>query len=196
MDITNALTSLLRLFSDFGGFVLPLIITSILTGALLLEQSWYSFLAGRRIKRLHLRPEQWDRLWGMDMVSRMLRSLVQNYHSSEEVQKRDLDLIYTHFERRILWLNTVGAVSPMLGLIGTVSGMIRIFGTISQSQVKNPLQQLSGGLSEALYATGGGLIVAIVAALGYHLLNARLEAAGKEMSSWYEAHHHKLRLSK
>lgn len=196
MDISAVITVLYKIIHDIGGFVLPLILTSILTGALLLEQSWYSYLAGRRIKRLHLRPEQWDRLWGMDVVSRMLRSLVQNHYASEDVQKRDMDLIYTHFERRILWLNTVGAVAPMLGLIGTVSGMIRIFSTISESQVKNPLQQLSGGLSEALYATGGGLIVAIVAALGYHLLNARLEAVGKEMTSWYEAHHHKLRLSK
>lgn len=196
MDIATTLGTLLKIVGDIGVFIIPLCLASVLTGALVLEQSWYSFLAGRRIKRLHLSPEQWDRLWGMDMISRMLRSLVQNYHASEEVQKRDLDLIYTHFERRVLWLNTVGAVAPMLGLIGTVSGMIRIFATISEKQVKNPLQELSGGLSEALYATGAGLIIAIVAALSYHLLNARLEAAGKEMVSWYEAHRNKLRLSR
>ncbi|HEY9840150.1 MAG: MotA/TolQ/ExbB proton channel family protein [Candidatus Sericytochromatia bacterium] len=196
MNIAAALGNILKIIEAGGGFIIPLFMTSVLTGALLLEQGWYSFLAGRRLKRLQLTPEIWDKLWGMDMVSRMLRSLVQNLQSSEEFQKRDLDIIYTHFERRILWLNTVAAIAPMLGLIGTVAGMIRIFAVVSEGEVKNPLAQLSGGLSEALYATGGGLIVAIIAALGYHLLNARLEAMGGEMSRWYEAHRHKLHKSK
>lgn len=196
MDIGAALNNILAIVEAGGGFIIPLFLTSVLTGALLLEQLWYSFLAGRRLKRLTNNPELWDKLWGMDMISRMLRTLVFNHNAPEEAQKRDMDIVYGRFERRILWLNTIAAVSPMIGLIGTVAGMIRIFGTIAQSDVKNPLQQLSGGLMEALFATGGGLIVAIFAALGYHFLNSRLESAGQEMAHWYEAHRHRLRLSK
>ncbi|PKL74758.1 MAG: hypothetical protein CVV27_18870 [Candidatus Melainabacteria bacterium HGW-Melainabacteria-1] len=196
MNIAAAIGNLLTLVEAGGGFIIPLFLTSVLTGALLLEQGWYSFLAARKFKRLTLQPEIWDQLWGMDLVSRMLRSLVLNYNATEEAQKRELDIVYTHFERRILWLNTIAAIAPMLGLVGTVAGMIRIFSTISQEEVQNPLQQLSGGLSEALFATGGGLIVAIVAALGYHFLNARHEAMGLEMAHWYEGHRHRLKPSK
>ncbi|MGV3525128.1 MAG: MotA/TolQ/ExbB proton channel family protein [Candidatus Sericytochromatia bacterium] len=196
MNVAAALMNLLSLVEAGGGFIIPLFLASVLTGAVLLEQLWFSFLSGRRIKRLLLEPARWDQLGGMDMISRMLRSLVVNLQASEEVQKRDMDMIYGRFERRIQWLNTLAAVAPMLGLLGTVAGMIRIFSVISSQDMKNPLAQLSGGLSEALFATGGGLIVAIVAALGYHFLNSRLETLGQEMVIWYERHRHQLRPSK
>lgn len=196
MNIAAALGNILTIVDAGGGFIIPLFLTSLLTGALLFEQLWYSFLAGRRLKRLQLNPQHWDRLWGMDMISRMLRTLVLNIQASEDIQKRDMEIIYSHFERRVHWLNTVAAVAPMIGLIGTVAGMIRIFAVVSTSDMKNPLEQLSGGLSEALYATGGGLIVAIIAALGYHFLNSKLEARGQEMARWYEEHRNHLRLSK
>jgi biopolymer transport protein ExbB len=196
IDIATAIGNILTVVEAGGGFIIPLFVTSLLTGALLLEQLWYSFLAGRRLKRLLLNPQHWDRLWGMDMVSRMLRSLVLNFQASEEAQKRDMEMIYTHFERRVHWLNTIAAVAPMIGLLGTVAGMIRIFAVVSASDMKDPLGQLSGGLSEALFATGGGLIVAIIAALGYHHLNSKLESTAQEMARWYENHRHRLRLSK
>jgi biopolymer transport protein ExbB len=198
LNIAAGIANILHIVQAGGGFIIPLFLTSVWTGALLLEQFWYSFLAKRRLKRLMLNPEQWDRIWGMDMVSRMLRSLVHNFQAPEEAQKRDMDIIYTHFERRILWLNTIDAVAPMIGLIGTVAGMIRIFATIREGSgsIKDPLAELSGGLSEALYATGGGLIIAILAALAYHFLNARLESTGQEMVRWYDAHRHRMRLSK
>lgn len=188
MDIATALLAIMKLVKDSGGFVIPLFIASVLTAALFLEQYWYSLLSGRRIRRLALDPASWKALSGMDMISRMVQSLNLNQQASEAVQKRDMEMIYTHFERRIHWLSTMAAVAPMLGLIGTVSGMIRIFGVVSGGDIKDPLASLSGGISEALFATGGGLIIAIVAALGYHYLNARLESMGQEMVRWYEDH--------
>lgn len=192
MDIVSALFTIYHLFQQSGGFIFPLLLASVLTGGLLLEQFWYSLLSRRRLKLLMLEPVSWKRIQGMDMVSRMLRSLQQNLQATESQQKRDMEMIYAHFERRIHWLNTMAALAPMLGLLGTVAGMIRIFAVVSAEKVKDPLSQLSAGISEALFATGAGLIVAILAAIGFHFLNAHLESTGQEMARWYEDHRHQL----
>lgn len=192
VDFVAAISNILNLVQAGGGFIIPLFLASAVVGTILMEQSWYGFLSRRKLRRIILEPQNWDQHSGMDMISRMTRSLAINRQAPESVQKRDMELIYAHFERRINWLNTLAAIAPMLGLLGTVAGMIRIFSVISAEKVQNPLAQLSGGLSEALFATGGGLIVAIVAALGYHYLNARLETTGQEMAQWYDRHNKKL----
>jgi len=192
VDLTAALSNILHLVEAGGGFIIPLFVASALAGAILLEQTWYSFLSARRLKRILINPVHWDQAQGMDMISRMLTSLKSNRQASEAEQKRDMDMIFAHFERRIHWLNTLAAIAPMLGLLGTVAGMIRIFSVVSAGNIQNPLESLSGGISEALFATGGGLIIAIVSALGYHYLNARHETQGQEMARWYEHHRHQL----
>lgn len=65
-------------------------------------------------------------------------------------------------ERNLDLLGTLAAVGPLLGLLGTVTGMIRTFGVIRVVGVGDPMA-LSGGISEALLNTAGGLIVGIPA---------------------------------
>ncbi len=196
MDFSAAITNIYEIIRTGGGFIIPLFIAAIITGGIFLEQWWYSLLSGYRLKRLVLEPTRWNQVRGMDMISRMINSLELNQEASQTEQKRDMELVYSHFERRINWLSTLATISPMLGLIGTVAGMIRIFAVVSRGDIKDPLSSLSGGISEALFATGGGLIVAIFAALAYHYLSARHEALGQEMARWYETHRHRLRPSR
>lgn len=191
-DIAAAFTSLLTLIELGGGFTLPLIAASVLTGGLVLEQVWFSFLSGRRLRKLMINPTQIKLYRGMDMVSRMVSALRTCLNATEEEQKRVLDRVYRHFERRITWLNFMAAVAPLLGLLGTVAGMIRIFSTVAASKPKNPLADLSGGISEALFATGGGLVIAIIAAMAYHYLNNRLEVQGEAMAEWFSQYRNKL----
>ena len=71
-------------------------------------------------------------------------------------------------------LETVAAVSPLLGLLGTVIGMIRVFGTISAAGLGNP-ETLSSGISEAMVTTAAGLIIGIPALVAYNWLNGRAD---------------------
>ena len=63
-------------------------------------------------------------------------------------------------ERNLYILTTAATVAPLLGLLGTVLGMIKTFQAASMSGLGNP-QMLAEGISEALYNTAGGLLVAI-----------------------------------
>ena len=80
----------------------------------------------------------------------------------------------TRLTRHLGMLETVAAVSPLLGLLGTVLGMIRVFATISSSGLGNA-ETLSAGISEAMVTTAAGLIIGIPALVAYNWLNGRAD---------------------
>jgi biopolymer transport protein ExbB len=77
-------------------------------------------------------------------------------------------------ERGLSALETVAAISPLLGLFGTVIGIFRIFQVISRMGV-GQASALSGGISEAVITTIAGLAIAIPAAVAYNYFSNRAE---------------------
>lgn len=72
----------------------------------------------------------------------------------------------TDLSRYIEGLGAISNVSTLLGLLGTISGMIKIFRVIAEQPIVNP-PSLAGGISEALYTTALGLLIAIPAFIAY-----------------------------
>ncbi len=68
-------------------------------------------------------------------------------------------------------LATTGSTAPFVGLFGTVWGIMNAFIEIAQSQNTN-LAVVAPGISEALLATGLGLMAAIPAVIYYNKLSA------------------------
>ncbi|MCF7838424.1 MAG: MotA/TolQ/ExbB proton channel family protein [Candidatus Marinimicrobia bacterium] len=66
--------------------------------------------------------------------------------------------------QRVNYLNVVGNLAPMLGLLGTVQGMIFAFASLA-TQTAGAAQQaaLAMNISQALYTTAAGLVVAVPA---------------------------------
>ncbi len=62
-------------------------------------------------------------------------------------------------------LETVVAISPLLGLLGTVTGLIVTFDNlnIGGGGASEQATKAAGGIGEALITTAGGMIVAIIA---------------------------------
>lgn len=88
----------------------------------------------------------------------------------EEAGRQEATLL----TRRLGILETVAAVSPLLGLLGTVLGMIRVFATISLAGLGNP-ETLSSGISEAMVTTAAGLMIGIPALVAHNWLNGRAD---------------------
>jgi len=93
-------------------------------------------------------------------------------------------------------LQTVIAVSPLLGLLGTILGLIRSFGAIQIGEIGGNADVVTGGISEALVSTATGLIVAIVALLFantfrgiYRRQVALLQEYGGQLEILYEWQH-------
>ncbi len=71
--------------------------------------------------------------------------------------------------------NGVATISPLLGLLGTVFGIIRAFSDIAASEAVGRMEMLSKGISEALFCTAMGLLVAIPAVVAHLYFVSRVD---------------------
>jgi biopolymer transport protein ExbB len=88
-------------------------------------------------------------------------------------------------EKNLSLLATISGAAPMLGFLGTVMGMISAFMSIAQEEGAVSPKLLSSGIYEAMITTAAGLVVGIIAYLGYNYLVTRVQKVvhGMEFSS-------------
>ena len=86
----------------------------------------------------------------------------------------------TELEKGMSLLGTVVNAAPQLGLLGTVTGMITAFSALTRNGTSTA-KIVAGGISEALYTTAFGLIVAIPALVFYNYFNRRIDVIVSEM---------------
>ena len=86
----------------------------------------------------------------------------------------------TELEKGMSLLGTVVNAAPQLGLLGTVTGMIAAFSALTRNGTSSA-KIVAGGISEALYTTAFGLIVAIPALVFYNYFNRRIDVIVAEM---------------
>jgi biopolymer transport protein TolQ len=99
--------------------------------------------------------------------------------------QREMD----RMERWMVFLASVGATAPFIGLFGTVWGIMHSFSAIAAMHNTN-LAVVAPGIAEALFATAIGLVAAIPAVLAYNKISTdlarfagRLEGFGAEFSA-------------
>jgi len=99
--------------------------------------------------------------------------------------QREMDRL----ERWMIFLASVGATAPFIGLFGTVWGIMHSFSAIAALHNTN-LAVVAPGIAEALFATAIGLVAAIPAVLAYNKISTdlaryagRLEAFGAEFAA-------------
>ncbi|MES2906157.1 MAG: protein TolQ [Pseudomonadota bacterium] len=92
-------------------------------------------------------------------------------------------------EGRLLFLASIGASGPFIGLFGTVWGIMTSFQAIAVSKNTN-LAVVAPGIAEALFATAVGLVAAIPAVIAYNKLQSdaaktigRMEGFADEFSA-------------
>ena len=75
-------------------------------------------------------------------------------------------------EKNVSVLATVAGAAPMIGFLGTVIGMILAFHEMASSGGQAEMGSLASGIYTAMTTTVAGLIVGIIAYIGYnHLVN-------------------------
>lgn len=99
--------------------------------------------------------------------------------------QREMD----RMERWMVFLASVGATAPFIGLFGTVWGIMHAFSAIAAVHNTN-LAVVAPGIAEALFATAIGLVAAIPAVLAYNKIStdlsrfaSRMEGFGAEFSA-------------
>lgn len=79
-------------------------------------------------------------------------------------------------ERGIDNLDLVATTAPLLGLIGTVFGIITCFHALGLHSGTPDTSLIANGLSEALFTTAAGLVIAVPAHFAAHFLQQGMES--------------------
>lgn len=96
--------------------------------------------------------------------------------SIENVAKME---VYS-LEARMSILGTISGVAPMLGMLGTVLGMVGTLAAMAATGSPS-IQDISGGIYEAMVTTIGGLVVGILAYVSYNYLVSKVEKVIQKM---------------
>lgn len=77
-------------------------------------------------------------------------------------------------EKNLSVLATIAGAAPMIGFLGTVVGMVGAFMSIAQEEGSVSPKLLADGIYTAMVTTVAGLVVGIIAYLGYNFLVTRV----------------------
>ncbi len=78
-------------------------------------------------------------------------------------------------EHRTPYLALLANLAMLSGLLGTVSGLITAFGAVANADPASKATLLAKGISEAMNCTAFGLLAAIVALIGFAILNGKTQ---------------------
>lgn len=84
-------------------------------------------------------------------------------------------------EKNLSVLATIAGAAPMIGFLGTVIGMVSAFIAIAQEEGSVSPKLLADGIYTAMVTTVAGLVVGIIAYLGYNYLVTRVSKVVHKM---------------
>lgn len=118
-------------------------------------------------------------------VARMIEKGVQRIGSPLKTIEASIEnvakLEVFKLEKNLSILATVAGAAPMMGFLGTVMGMVTAFISISQEEGSVSPKLLADGIYTAMITTVAGLIVGILAYLGYNYLVTRVSKVVNKM---------------
>ena len=104
----------------------------------------------------------------------------------EKAFQSECSILYYEMNRGLWFLNFTSSVAPSLGLLGTVTGLIGAFSKLSEAGANVNIQDLSGGIWEAMLTTAFGMIISIPSLLCYRTFKRIIEKRLLAMSLYEE----------
>jgi biopolymer transport protein ExbB len=181
-------TGFLELIEHGGVVMYPLLLCSVVSVAVILERLWSLGLAVRRSHRLHQVATEAYQEGGLPEALAVCRRdgspLAAVYHAvltasdvdvdtRTRIAQRKLSEATRDLKRYVWLLGTIGSLAPFIGLFGTVLGIIRAFENMAATG-SGGFAVVAAGISEALIATAGGLLVGVLAIFAYNAFMVRI----------------------
>lgn len=184
--------------SVMSGGILPLMgLLLLVTLAVIIERGWFFHRVLKTGDAMehdlqlveYQNAEKLEQLGGHYDGS-LQRSLISTALAS---RGEDADTMERHLDEAIMWqlpridrhvwvLDTAVTLAPLMGLLGTIIGMVHAFDVLGTSGTSGAATQMvTGGIAEALVATGAGLLIAIIAVLFLNHFNKRIRLAAHQM---------------
>jgi biopolymer transport protein ExbB len=105
---------------------------------------------------------------------------------SAKILRRFLDDNFFFYEQEIkkysILVRTIVIVAPLAGLLGTVVGMIETFDSLASAALFSQSGGIAGGISQALFTTQMGLVVAVPGLVVGRILDRKQESIELELA--------------
>lgn len=113
---------------------------------------------------------------GISRVGRPLNDIAAAIENEGKLETYQL-------EKNLATLATISGAAPMIGFLGTVIGMIVAFHKMATAGGQIDVELLSTGIYTAMTTTVAGLVVGILAYMGYNILVANVEKVVYKMEA-------------
>src|SRR5579864_4499750 len=111
-------------------------------------------------------------------VARMIDKGIQRVGKPIEAIERSMEnvgkLELYKMERNLSVLSVVGYIAPLFGFLGTIAGMFQLFYSIA-STGEYSISNIAGGIYVKMISSASGLIIGIIAYVGYRYLNSQID---------------------
>ncbi len=114
------------------------------------------------------------------MLEQGISRIGQSMQEIREAMDKSGSAELSRLEKNMSILNITGRIAPMFGFIGTIIGVIKIFYDISIAKTVE-IEVISSGLYQKMITSCGGLVVGVIAFVGYHFLTARIDRLAHRM---------------
>ncbi len=184
--------SLWEILKHGGMSMYPLALASIFSMAIIIERIWTIRQTVRKSREIRDKiaafikrnqAEQAVSVCRLSPLGSMYEAVLTGYTAGEDrwdrlIERRRLENVQSL--RKNIWvLGTIGALSPFVGLFGTILGIIDSFRSIAVTG-SGGFSVVSAGISEALVATGAGLIVAVYSVFAYNYFTMRISGVSAQ----------------
>jgi biopolymer transport protein ExbB/TolQ len=102
--------------------------------------------------------------------------------ASKRALQRAIAIKTAEFRRGLSGLATIGSTAPFVGLFGTVFGIINAFQGMKNAETAG-IAAVAGGISEALFTTAMGLVVAVPAVWLFNYFTGKVDGFVVEMDN-------------
>jgi biopolymer transport protein ExbB len=179
-----------------GWLMLPILLCSVVVGAICLER-WWTLRREEVIPAELLSQLQSSQTWSSDskalaelavasplgyVIAAGLNGIDLQTEAFQRVMQSTIDNVAHELERYLTLVGIIASITPLMGILGTVFGMIDVFSTLV-SAGQGDAKILAGGISTALVTSAAGLSVAIPALIAHRFFLRKVDELILEIDS-------------
>lgn len=114
------------------------------------------------------------------MIDKGIQRIGKPIESIEKSMENVGKLEIYKMEKNLVILSIIAGIAPMFGFLGTIAGMIQTFFNISITS-DITLGTIAGGIYVKMITSATGLIIGLIAYIGYSFLNAQIDKTINKM---------------
>lgn len=119
-------------------------------------------------------------------VARMIDKGIQRVGKEIDAIERSMEnvgkLELYKMEKNLAILSAIAYLGPLFGFLGTIFGMFELFYAIA-STGEYSISNIAGGIYVKMISSAAGLIIGIIAYIGYRFLNSQVDKATHKMEA-------------